>query len=253
VADVPELVPTFVLGMGAGMPWLSRYLSESPAYAAGYAEEYHVFDSLYLSSESETRDRIFSLAEQALADVRARQPADPAALHRMSMYGNPMYYFDYFTGLLRKAPQRHVTADLTPAYALLPAERFEEIRQGFAERGVRTHPVFVMRDPITQATGGGYHRTIEALDATFGADVHYDFYERLFTHESLAALCAAVGIPMHPPGADPSRGDAGTTATPTPDEVRALAPSRAEVYRRVAVRFPEVDLAELWPGARYVL
>lgn len=284
-----DVTRTFVLGAGAqkaGTTWLYRYLQSSPEFAAGYRKEYHVFDTLDLASESWTRDRIITLAESALADIREGRPADAAVLHRMSMYGNPAFYYDYFAALLGKDRNRHVTADLTPAYALLPVERLDEIRREFDARGVRTVPIFVMRDPVERiwsqlrmqqqrspdladttpealvleryaqpqyASRSLYHRTIDALDTTFGDATHYAFYERLFTEESVAALCAAVGMPMHAPEFDVRRNEVPAQAALPESTARKVAIHLSEVYRRVADRFPDVDLPAIWPSARYVL
>ena len=280
---------TFLLGTGAqkaGTRWLYRYLKESPEFVAGYRKEYHVFDTLDLASQSWSRDRIIDLAESALSDLREGRPADAAVLHRMSMYADPAYYYDYFDALLRKDPHRHVTADLTPAYALLPVERLSEIRREFAARGVRTVALFLMRDPVDRiwsqfrmqqkrsgepndaspetrvleqyaeqqyASRSEYHHTIGALDSAFGDAVHYTFYEQLFTGESLAALCAAVGIPMHAPEYDVRHNHVPTDATLPESTERLVATHLSEVYRRVADRFPDVDLPAIWPSARYVL
>ncbi len=279
---------TFVLGVGAqkaGTTWLHRYLEASPAFAPGFRKEYHVFDTVDVPSATWSRDRVITLAERALADLKEGRPADAEVLHRMSMCGNPTYYYDYFAALLRRDPRRHVTADITPAYALLPESRFREIREELAARGVRTVPVFVMRDPVERiwsqarmqhqraetpsrtaeelvreryadeafAARSEYHRTIDALDAAFGDDVHYAFYERLFTDESVAALCAAAGIPVHPARYDERPNAARGDERLSDAAAREVAEHLAEVYRRVAERFPGVDLAELWPTARFVL
>lgn len=280
---------TFLLGVGAqkaGTTWLYRYLQESPEFAAGYRKEYHVFDTLDLGSETWSRNRIIGLAEAALHDLREGRPADAAVLHRMSMYGNPAFYYDYFAGLLHRDPRRHLTADVTPAYALLPVERLREIRREFAERGVRAVAVFLMRDPVdriwsqarmqhqrTAAPGDPtaeervleryaepqftsrslYHRTIDALDEAFGEDAHYEFYERLFTPESVAALCEAVGISMYPPALEKRRNETRAQAELPESTQRAVAGHLVEVYQRVAERFPDVDLPAIWPSARHVL
>lgn len=288
MGEGPEQSRTFVLGVGAqkaGTTWLYRYLQESPEFVAGYRKEYHVFDTLDLASESWTRNRIITLAESALTDLREGRPADAAVLHRMSMYGNPAYYYDYFAALLQQEPDRHVTADVTPAYALLSVGRLREIRQEFADRGVRAVAVFLMRDPVDRiwsqlrmqhqrkaapgdpsaeqrvleqyaepqyAARSEYHRTIEALDEAFGDDVHYDFYERLFTPEAVAGLCEAVGISMHPPALERRRNEAPAEADLPDSTQRTVATHLSEVYRRVAERFPDVDLAAIWPSARHV-
>ena len=100
-------------------------------------KEYHVFDALDLETEALTRKRIMRKAEQALAAGRAGGKVNAMALHRLSMYGNPDYYYDYFSGLLVTHPGGRLTADMTPDYGMLPAERFTAIREGFAARGVR--------------------------------------------------------------------------------------------------------------------
>ena len=280
--------PTLVLGVGAqkaGTTWLHRYLESSPAFAAGFRKEYHVFDTIDVPSAAWSRDRAITLAEQALTDLKEGLPADAEVLHLLSMCGNPTYYYDYFSALLRRDPRRRVTADITPAYALLSEPRFREIRQEFGERGVRTVPVFVMRDPVERiwsqarmqhqradaATGSAedlvrqryadeafaarseYHRTIDALDAAFGEDVHYAFYERLFTDESVAALCAAIGIAPHPARYDDHLNAARGDEELPESLAEEIATHLAEVYRKVAARFPEVDLGRLWPTARFAL
>ena len=288
MGEGPEESRTFVLGVGArkaGTTWLYRYLQESPEFAAGYRKEYHVFDTLDLESERWSRNRIITLAERALTELREGRPADAAVLHRMSMYGNPAYYYDYFAALLSREPGRHVTADLTPAYALLSVERLREIRREFAERGVRAVAVFLMRDPVDRiwsqlrmqhqrsAAPGDpsaeeqvleqyaapqytahseYHRTIDALDEAFDADVHYEFYERLFTPEAVTDLCSAIGISMHPPALERRRNDAPPEADLAESTQRTVAAHLGEVYRRVADRFPDADLDALWPSTRYL-
>ncbi len=278
-----------MLGVGAqeaGTTWLYRCLQDSPEFAAGYRKEYHVFDTLDLESESGTRNRNITLAEAALTDLREGRPADAAVLHRMSMYGRSAYYYDYFAALLQQEPGRHVTADVTPAYALLSVERLHEIRQELAQRGVRAVAVFLMRDPVdriwsqlrmqhqrTAAPGdpsaeervleqyaepqyaarSEYHRTIDALDDAFGTDVHYDFYERLFTEDAIAGLCQTVGISMHQPALEQRRNPAPAGAELPESTQRTVASHLAEVYRRVAERFPEVELSAIWPSARHVL
>jgi hypothetical protein len=279
---------TLVLGVGAqkaGTTWLHRYLEESPAFAAGFRKEYHVFDTVDVPSATWSRNRVITLAERALADLKEGRPADAEVLHRISMCGNPAYYYDYFSALLRRDPERHVTADITPAYALLPESRFREIRDELGARDVRTVPVFVMRDPVERIWSQGrmqhqragapegsaedlvrrryadeafaarseYHHTIDALDAAFGDDVHYAFYERLFTDGSVAALCAAIGIPPHPARYD-ERPNAARGDEELPERLaEEIATHLAEVYRRVAARFPDEDLSALWPTARFVL
>ncbi len=282
--------PTFLLGTGCqkgGTTWLYRHLKRSPAFVAGYRKEYHVFDALDVPGQDYMRTRIFDLAEQAVADARAGRKADAEVLHRLSMYADPTIYYDYFTGLLTRSPAAALTADMTPENALLPASRLRSIRAAFAERGVRTATVFLMRDPVDRIWSQvrmqhhrtperfhespedtllrvhrvegfeqrtAYDRIIERLDAAFPAqDVTYAFYEQLFERSELDRICGALGIESPEPdlqqraNASPGRELALPEST-----VRQVAEHYAEVYRFVQARFP-VDLGELWPSSRHVL
>jgi hypothetical protein len=282
---------TFLLGTGAqkgGTTWLFRYLKESPQYVRGYMKEYHVFDALDLPSEERARNTIFRRATDALESARAGAPTDARFLHRLSMYGNPNLYYDYFSGLLATRPGGRVTADMTPEYGMLPVARFRDIRNGFAERGVRAAAILLMRDPVERvwshirmraqrrpetfdrplhevllndhsdpnyAQRTRYDRTIAALDEVFDqADVHYGFYETLFTESSIKEICEFAGIDYLSPDFDRQRNVSERPAAPVPEStVREVATSYRAVYEAVAARFPDVDVEELWPNARLAL
>jgi len=280
---------TFLLGAGAqkaGTTWLYRYLQASPQFAHGYRKEYHVFDSRDLPSEAWMRDRILKLAEDSVAAARRGEPADAEVLHRASMYADPAFYFDYFAGLLRRSPDIRLAADLTPGYALLSVERLRELRSGFEDRRVRPVAIMLLRDPVDRiwsqvrmqhqrqpekfevsaeetlqqryadpqyARRNDYHRTIEALDASFGpgGQVHYAFYERLFERSEVEAICDFVGIDVHT--ADFAKRHNESTGSPdslAEGTIRAVATHYREVYAAVAERFPQVDLGAVWPNSR---
>jgi hypothetical protein len=98
-----------------------------------------------------------------------------------------------------------------------------------------------------------YDLTMDALESAFPSeDVFYGFYEQLFSHETLERLCAFLGIDFHEP-------DVGRQVNTSPKEegadlpektVRTIARHFAPVYDAVQRRFPDLDLAELWPSAR---
>ncbi len=281
---------TFLIGAGCqkgGTTWLFRYLKNSPQYVRGYMKEYHVFDALDLETEDLTRNRIMKKAEDALAAARQGEPVRASALHRLAMYGNPEHYYDYFTGLLLTRPDGRLTADMTPDYGMLPAERFQEVKTAFAERGVRTVSVFLMRDPVERIWSHmrmqaqrfptmfdqplhevlrerhananyemrtRYDRTIAALDQAFEpSEVYYGFYEDLFTEAHMREICSFLGIDFVEPDFDERRNASASPADPLPEEtVRAVATHLSEVYAAVAARFPDVDLESLWPSARFV-
>lgn len=280
---------TFLMGAGCqkgGTTWLHRYLKSSPQYVRGYMKEYHVFDAVDLETEDLTRNRIMRKAEEALVALREGGNVNAMALHRMSMYGNPDLYYDYFAGILSTRPGR-VTADLTPDYGMLPAERFVHVRQGFADRGVRAVSMLLMRDPVERiwshvrmqaqrfptmfsqplpevllerhadanyAMRTRYDHTIAALDEAFAPqDVYYGFYEDLFTEDRMREICAFLGIDFVTPDFEVRRNASQRPAETIPETtVRAVAGHFAEVYDAVAARFPGRDLEALWPSARFV-
>jgi len=280
-------VKTFLLGTGCqkgGTSWLFHYLKASPQYVPGFRKEYHVFDALDIPEQAYRRDEVTELAGVALARGREGAPVNAQVLHLASMYANPNFYFEYFSGLLMTRPGAMVTADLTPAYGMLPASRMAEIKASFADRGVRTVSVFLMRDPVDRvlsqvrmqvrrkadrferpidevllrrhalpeyALRTAYDHTIAALDEAFDpSEVHYGFFEDLFSEPRVRELCDLFGIDFHPPSFDVRR-NASPPATGVSDEVlRTVAQHYRPVYDAVAARFPEVDFEQLWPYSR---
>lgn len=281
---------TFLLGAGCqkgGTTWLYRYLKGSSQFAAGYRKEYHVFDTLDLPEQSYMRTRIFDLAEAAIAAARRGERADAAVLHRMSMYADTELYFDYFTSLLASRQRTRLTADLTPENGLLSVARLNQIAAGFADRGVRTAAVFLLRDPVDRVWSQirmQRHRTpdrfteppeqsllrrhaeasyqirtrydtiVSRLDAVFDpCDIAYAFYEELFEDAEIRRICRTIDIDFHEP-------DLELRANASPDPTGGLSEATArqvadhyrDVYRFVAERFNR-DLTSLWPHSRYVL
>lgn len=277
---------TFLLGTGCqkgGTSWLFHYLKASPQYVPGFRKEYHVFDALDIKNQAYRRTEVLDLAQQAIARGRQGGPVNAQVLHLASMYANPEFYYQYFAGLLMTRQEARVTADLTPAYGMLSADRFRAIKKGFAQRGVRTVSVFLMRDPVDRvlsqirmqvrrkadrferplhevlldryaapeyALRTQYGQTIAALDQAFEPDeVHYGFFENLFEEARIREICALIGIDFHEPRFDVRRNVSPPARVP--DEVlRPVAQHYRDVYEAVAARFPAVDLEALWPGTR---
>lgn len=281
-----------MLGVGAqkaGTTWLSRYLQSSPEFQRGYRKEYHVFDALDLPSEDWMRRRHVNLARESLEAVARAEPADGTVLHRLAMLADLDFYYDYFTGLLTRDDEVCAVGDLTPDYSMLSAERMTSVREAFAERGVRTAAVFLMRDPVDRVWSHirmkahrhpdwfgrssedellaehtdpryvrrtRYELTLGALDeALDGADVHVGLYEDLFTDARQArAISRLIGItPRRPRLKAPSNRSPRAVDT-LPDEIaRTVARHYAETYREVARLRPDLDVARRWPHARWVL
>jgi hypothetical protein len=262
---------TFLLGVGCqkgGTAWLHRYLEASPQCDPGFRKEYHVWDALDLPSGKLARARIEAQGGQ-----------------RAEFLHDPDRYFGYFSGLL-EPPEIRLTADITPGYAALSIERLSMIRAGFRAHGVRPIAGYLLRDPVERIWSAArmdlrrkgqdapeapetrvghmylhpmyadrtrYDLTMDALEQSFGReDVWYGFYERLFSHATLAPLCDFLGIDFHEPdfGRQVNVSPKSEGATLPEDTVRTVARHFAGVYDAVQRRFPDLDLAELWPSAR---
>jgi hypothetical protein len=262
---------TFLLGVGCqkgGTAWLHRYLEASPQCDPGFRKEYHVWDALDLPSGRLARERI-----------------EKGGGPRAEFLRDPERYFDYFAGLLA-APGTALTADITPGYAALSASRLALVRDGFRARGVRPASVYLLRDPVERIWSAGrmdvrrqgteaqetaeswvshmylrpmyaertrYDLTMDALEQTFDrGDVFYGFYERLFSEETLRPLCDFLGIDFHEPDVQRQVNvSPKAEGAALPEEtVRTIARHFAGVYEAVQRRFPDLDLAELWPSMR---
>ncbi|GAA2132942.1 sulfotransferase [Nocardioides bigeumensis] len=280
--------PVFAFGLGCqkgGTSWLHAYLAASPSCDPGFRKEYHVFDGLDLPSEAWMRGRVLRRAASAVEALQEGRPANVDALRQASFYADQETYFDYFASLLAR-PGVDLTGDITPSYALLSAERLRSVGAGFAERGIATVPIFLMRDPVERiwsmvrmnqqrrpddfpgpteewvrrlytqddhALRTRYDLTLAALSESFPAgDPWFAFYERLFDRDVLADLCARLGISFH----EPELGqvvNASPKGSPLPDDLVAeMAAHFRCVYDTVAARFPDVDLEHLWPSARHL-
>jgi hypothetical protein len=262
---------TFLLGVGCqkgGTAWLHRYLEASPECDPGFRKEYHVWDALDLPSGKLARERI-------------ENQGGP----RAAFLTEPDRYFDYFAGLLQQSGIR-LTADITPGYAALSAERLSTIRAGFLARGVRPVAVYLVRDPVERIWSAArmdlrrkgqdapeapetrvghmylhpmyadrtrYDLTMDTLEQAFPReDVFYGFYERLFSEDTLAPLCEFLGIDFHEPdfGRQVNVSPKSEGAALPEETVRTVARHFGGVYDAVQQRFPDLDLAELWPSAR---
>jgi hypothetical protein len=285
----PEPVDrTFLLGVGCqkgGTTWLQAYLAAAPECEPGFDLEYTIFDSLDVPEHTLVRPRIFERARASVDAVEARSATRPNDLLRLAMMADARVYYDYFADLLRR-PGIRLALDITPNYALLPERRLAEVRERFAERGVRATAVFVMRDPVERIwsqvrmhrTRSGranpapdhllveqryarsttelrtrYETTVRRLDATFGDDVHYLFYERMFTEERLRGLCDFLGIGYRATDVSHRRNVTPKGSATLPDEtVRRVARHFRSTYEYVADRFDVDDLADLWPSSRFL-
>ena len=219
---------TFVLGVGAqkaGTTWLHAHLHASPECAAGFMKEYHVWDALDVAAMGHFRDQATKRARRAITRVERGLPGNANTLRLASFYVDPEAYFDYFELLLYR-PGIRIATDITPSYSLVSADRLAAVRDGFARRGIRVVPVFLMREPAERIWSAvrmyqrrgrrdkpaeervlevydqpafelrtRYEHTMAALESVFGREnVFYALYERLFDDATVRELCAALGV-----------------------------------------------------------
>jgi hypothetical protein len=276
---------TFLLGVGCqkgGTAWMHRYLEASPQCDPGFRKEYHVWDGLDLPSGRLARERVMQQARRAATALEAGEAAHAEALLRASFYADADAYFDYFTALLRR-PDIRLTADITPGYSGLSVQRLAAIREGFERRGVRPVAVYLMRDPVERiwsaarmdlrregfpepaedrvlrmhvrdmyASRTRYDETMSRLEQAFPREsIFYGFYERLFDRETLRALCEFLGIDFHEPDFERQVNVSPKDVQELPEAtVRTVAGHFRDVYDAVSARFPDLDLAAMWPSMR---
>jgi hypothetical protein len=225
-------------------------------------------------------------AHASLDVVAERRPTDPTFLVQAAMIADEQLYFDHFTALFSRSAQTRLTMDITPGYALLSAERLSSVRAAFEQRGVRAVAAYLLRDPVERIWSASrmdmrrrgdeapedpetrvshmykhpmyadrtrYDLTMDALEQAFPReDVFYGFYERLFTSETLAPLCNLLGIDYQEPdtGRQVNVSPKSEGAALPEDTRRTIARHFTVVYDAVQRRFPDLDLAALWPSAR---
>ena len=271
---------TFVLGVGAqksGTTWLHGYLRERPDSAMGFMKEYHVWDAIHSPDCALFRHQA---EKQTIQLIRKGYDAwsGQAVVKRLAFMSDPALYFAYFADLLRQ-PGVAVTGDITPSYCDLPADVLRRIRDDFAGRGIVVRPVFLMRDPVMRLNSlarmmlknkkvqpshdeeiaqmaklcgrdddfrSDYRKTVETLEAAFGTDVFFGFYEELFAPGTIAALCAFLGIDFLEADYGKKVNVSKTDNRLSDEDIQRFARHYADQYAFCAERFGRERLTTLW-------
>ena len=265
---------TFLLGVGAqkaGTSWLHDQLHRRSDADFGFLKEYHVFDALEL---------------ERFASFRPKRPTPLKwrTWRRARFIARPERYFDYFASRL-KPPQIRLTGDITPSYAGLSAESYQRIQKAFAQRGVQTRAVFIMRDPVERflsqqrmqlrkrgllspkheiehlnkaslkllkrdSPRNDYPATLDALKDGFAAShVFIGLYETLFTADNHRALCRCLNIAEQIPELS-HRVNASQATTAVPTEVlRRLGQHFTPLVTAVQERCPDLGVEQHWATA----
>ena len=258
---------TFILGLGSqkcGTTWFHSYLGLYENFRAGFAKEYHVWDALDLPAQARWR-----VERPGLFDALRKRPARHRRdkhLHRMQTDAG--YYHKYFASLMRGPAD--ISADITPAYAGLGAQRLRDIRSGFEALGVACKAVFFVREPIERdksavqfamangnfhegvssrsddfcaaletyyvsehaAMRSAYHRTITDIEAVFEPGQFYiGIYENMFDRASVHALSEFIGVPPRYDFAAVKVNQTAHGAVSCPDLERTMRQHYDDVYR----------------------
>ena len=117
---------SFVLGLGhqkCGTTWLYNYLCQSPKFAEGYRKEFHVWDRLDIPLFKHMRLK---------RSIKSVFKLEKNIAYKME--NSPSFYFDYFSELMKS--DKSITADITPSYSGLKADRLRFIKDKFFAKGI---------------------------------------------------------------------------------------------------------------------
>lgn len=218
---------TFLIGLGnqkCGTSWLHGYLGQCDNFQGGFAKEYHIWDAVDVPI---LKNHLVGFARMTVGGDKARQ--------RRKMQRSPNSYFDYFTSLYGGGI--NLSADITPSYSGLDVNRLRFVRDGFADRGVSTKAIILIRDPVSRIKSAvrynldkrnyregikfgetdfstalkqyypsdhckirtSYHKIIPKAQEVFGADnVYVGIYENMFDLSEIEKLSAFCGVATNP-------------------------------------------------------
>lgn len=220
--------PTILLGVGAtkaGTSWLFDQLEQHPECHLRAIKELHYFNTV---KNGRWKQRIDGLKERAVnarpggkVETDALELVELMRLRRLSLHG----YMEY---LLGGRGERHVVADITPAYSLLPERvlsrvaslgdvrvlyllrdpvsrlwsqvRMDAQRQAVSEVDVKALAHRKLEEALSQQQGpawarGDYATVVPKLQAAVPAGrLMIAYYETLMTPEGYGAVCDFLGI-----------------------------------------------------------
>jgi len=271
---------TFILGIGAqkaGTTWLYDYLRGHPNANMGFTKEYHIFDALYLQHSDFREHFLQQRINQLVNNQLSPKPTDIALL---KFLGNTTFYFKYFSSLVPSNTNKFITGDITPSYSGLDQDAFQIIKQGLSNEGFTIKLIFLMRDPVERCISAArmqlkksgsldeeteinqlqlnyrsedyqfrtrYDLTIQTIEQVFDEDeIHYAFYETLFTKESIEEICRFLDVPYLPP--DFRRHiNVSRTRNRIPQHLKVeISAFYKPVYEFLASRYGEKKIKDLW-------
>lgn len=277
---------TFLLGVGCqkgGTSWLYRYLREHPNANLGFKKEYHVFDGMYLSECEGYKKRNSSFIRfRKLQSLRPKKIFQ--TLKYRGFYSNVDNYFSYFNSCLDETKNIYLTGDITPGYSGLPADVFRLIKSKLDDLGVDAKVVFLMRDPVERcisavrmmrrnsgkvsgsseeedllkaySTPGyqlhtQYELGINNLESVFGReDIHYAFYESMFSEKEIHAITDFLSIPYIKPDFQKQYNVSRTNNVISENARRKVFDFYEPTYKFVVDKFGIEMVESLWANYR---
>lgn len=186
-------------------------------------------------------------------------------------------YFDHFKSLVKSSPDAALFGDITPSYARLNADHFEQIKVRVGAAGFDLKPVFIMREPLSRiksayamqlrrsrgvqpqtsleefavskqvAIRTKYERTVTALDSVFApGEVYYAPFESFFTRERLSELCSFLTIDYEEPEFEKKINRARHSFEVDSAEDSRIRKFYESTYQFIDNRFPHWEIRDLW-------
>jgi hypothetical protein len=269
----PDKNKLFLLGLGAqkaGTTWLYSYLASASNVATDGVKEYHVWDVHHLPDSANGRVSREDSTQNLARRIQYALQQDPSG------------YFRYFDTFLEKSG-RQVSCDITPSYAGLGSAALASVREGFAQRGIATRAIFLMRDPVERCWSAArmqgrlragdeavtdeqvlahvalpgaqlrtrYDVTIGEMDKAFAPEDRYvGLYEDMFRPENIARLSAFCRVSARPELAEDKVMVTPVKRSLSEDTLSRIARQFRPVYDFAASRYPQAR--DLWLGYRYL-
>lgn len=278
----------FVLGVGSqksGTTWLYHYLRSLNQTCFPEIKEIHYFDSLYLGEMKWYSKMVKRHVYRSL--LYDQMPSAISAL-QLAFLTNPQLYFQYFYGQLSRSGHQFVTGDITPAYSMLDASIYKQIKTTFEGYGIQVKVIFLMRDPAWRLVSslrhrerhqsqqlseadelyrlnqelsrgeasssvkrGCYQQTIHQLEQVFDCnEIFYGLFEELFSEEQTKLICQFLGLDWKMP--DFSRRYVPTSASNlaiTHDCQSSIYDFYQSSIEEAIKIFGCLKIQELWPKA----
>lgn len=260
----------FLLCLGtqkAGTSWLFDFLKNVENVRMGFTKELHVFD----------RQEFGDFLEQDFKIVESVEASESLLQHRhlwkrLSLVSNPEDYYDYFEHLL-KPKGKTLTGDFTPEYCLLSPVKLMEIKNNFNLRGINVKVIFLMRDPVeriwsaqrmNERVTGNKFTLLESYQAKYiemltryediipkirsvfdDADIYINFYENLFTEQSINEITDFLSLPRTTPDYNKRVNASRYQEIPKGDR-QVVAEYYSETYDFVRREFGHIYPQETW-------